>query len=77
MENIFINAAFISTIFLIMKFFEMRIVEKENKPLKFLVRDTLLVYFAVLTCYFLSKQFTTIIHTNKNSPEIFTDNPNF
>jgi len=77
MKNIFINSAFISIIFLIMKFFEMRIVEKENKPLKFLVRDTLLVYFSVLTWYFLSKQFSAIVQTNKNSPEIFTDNPNF
>ena len=77
MKNIFINSAFVSIIFLILKFFEMRVIEKENKPLKFLVRDTLLVYFSVLTWYFLSKQFTTIIDTNKNSPEIFTDNPNF
>jgi len=77
MKNIFINSAFVSIIFLIMKFFEMRIVEKENKPLKFLVRDTLLVYFSVLIWYFLSKQFSAIVHTNKNSPEIFTDNPNF
>lgn len=77
MKNIFINSAFISIIFLIMKFFEMRIVEKENKPLKFLVRDTLLVYFSVLTWYFLSNQFNAIVQSNKNSPEIFTDNPNF
>ena len=48
MENIFIIAAVISFIFLIIKFIEMRFVEKESKPLKLLIRDTLVVYISVI-----------------------------
>ena len=48
MDNIFFIAAVISVIFLISKFIEMRFVEKENKPLKLLIRDALLVYFSVV-----------------------------
>ena len=45
MYNIFIFAGIISIIFLIIKFIEMRMIDKEPKPLKFLIRDSLLVYF--------------------------------
>ena len=38
MDNIFIIAAIISVIFVIAKFIEMRFIEKEAKPLKFLIR---------------------------------------
>ena len=44
MENIFIIAAIISVIFFIAKFIEMRFLDKDPKPLKLLVRDSLLVY---------------------------------
>ena len=47
MDNIFIVAAIISLVFFISKFIEMRFVEKETKPLKLLIRDSLLVYFSV------------------------------
>ena len=43
MDNIFTFATVISFIFLIVKFIEMRFVEKESKPLKLLIRDALLV----------------------------------
>ena len=46
MENLFINAAIVSVIFLLIKFGEMRIIKKENKPLKELVRDAFIVYFS-------------------------------
>jgi hypothetical protein len=44
MNNIFLIAAVMSFIFLIIKFIEMRFVEKESKPLKELIRDAILVY---------------------------------
>jgi hypothetical protein len=37
MDNIFIIAAVISTVFLILKFIEMRFVDAESKPLKLLL----------------------------------------
>ena len=48
MENIFVVAGIISVIFFIVKFLEMRFVEKESKPLKILVRDTLVVYVSIV-----------------------------
>ena len=63
MDNIFIIAGIISVIFLIAKFIEMRFVEKENKPLKLLIRDALLVYFSVVSGYFILEQINPMIQT--------------
>jgi hypothetical protein len=81
MSNIFITASIISIIFLIVKFIEMRFVDKENKPLKFLIRDTLLVYFSVIAGSFVLEQLKPVIHAGENvlisSPQVFTGNPEF
>ncbi len=80
MDNIFVIAMVISVFFMITKFVEMRFIEKENKPLKFLVRDSLLVYFSVILGYFVINQATPLMDTisggNASTP-IFTDNPEF
>ena len=78
MSNIFITAGIISIIFLIVKFIEMRFVDKENKPLKFLIRDTLLVYFSVIAGHFVLEQLKPIqIGGQRATPLVFTDNPEF
>jgi hypothetical protein len=81
MENIFFIAAIISVVFVITKFIEMRFIERENKPLKLLVRDALLVYFSVILGYFIINQATPIINGvtegGTNVTPIFTDNPEF
>ena len=80
MDNIFFIAAVISVIFLISKFIEMRFVEKENKPLKLLIRDALLVYFSVVFGYFIIGQINPILQGGSNASYItpvFTDNPGF
>jgi len=79
MDNIFIIAGVISVIFLIAKFIEMRFVEKENKPLKLLIRDSLLVYFSVVSGYFILEQINPMIQNGGGSAitPVFTDNPEF
>jgi hypothetical protein len=80
MDNIFINAAIISVIFLIAKFIEMRFIEKESKPLKLLIRDALLVYFSVVFGYFIKGQINPLLKSgSKNSvvTPVFTDSPGF
>ena len=77
MSNIFVNSAVISIIFLITKFLEMRFIEKESKPLKILIRDSLIVYFSVIACHYLLIQVNPIMHTGGSIPQIFTDNPDF
>jgi hypothetical protein len=66
----------ISVIYLISKFIEMRFVDKESKPLKLLIRDTILVYFSVLFGNFISEQLKPMTHEG-TVPQVFTDNPGF
>jgi hypothetical protein len=77
MSNIFVTSAIISFVFLIIKFLEMRFVEKESKPLKLLIRDTLIVYFSIIAGHYLLIQINPIIHSGGSVPQIFTDNPDF
>jgi len=77
MNNIFVFATIISIVFFISKFIEMRFVEKESKPLKLLIRDTLLVYFSVIVGNFLVDQLIPVINLTDSSPDVFTDNPEF
>jgi hypothetical protein len=76
--NIFIVAGVISVIFFVIKFIEMRFVEKESKPLKYLVRDSLLVYFSVISGHFVLEQVHSVegVETVK-APTVFTGNPEF
>lgn len=79
MDNIFLSAGFISVIFFIAKFLEMRYIDQENKPLKVLVRDTLVVYVSVVIGYFFIQQLSPVINETiiPSSPIAFTDNPPF
>ena len=80
MDKIFVIAAIISVIFLISKFIEMRFVEKETKPLKFLIRDSLLVYFSVVFGDFVIGQVNPMIKGGSSAStvtQVFTDNPGF
>lgn len=74
---IFIIAAVISVIFLISKFIEMRFIEKETKPLKLLIRDSLLVYFSVVFGDFIIGQIIPMIKDVKTVTPVFIDNPGF
>ena len=75
MDNIFVFSGIISIVFLIMKFIEMRFIEKENKPLKLLIRDTLVVFISVMTGQYIIEQLAPI--NIIKSPAVFTDNPGF
>ena len=79
MDNIFLVAGFISAIFFIGKFLEMRYIEKESKPLKFLIRDSLLVYISVVSGSFIIEQLNPVINETIHNinPVAFTDNPPF
>ena len=79
MDNIFLIAGIISVIFFIAKFLEMRYVEQEPKPLKVLVRDSLLVYVSVVLGSFIIDQLNPVINESvvPLEPLAFTDNPPF
>ena len=66
----------ISVCYLLFKFIDMRFVLKENKPLKILVRDTVLVYLSVILGSFVISQIGESNITSK-LPEVFTNDPGF
>ena len=76
MENLFINAAIVSVVFLLMKFGEMRLIKKENKPLKELVRDAFIVYFSYVIGIFILDQISST-ELNTEATKIFIDAPGF
>jgi len=80
MDNIFIIAALISFVYIIVKFIEMRFIEKDNKPLKLLIKDTLVVYLCVLFGNFIIDQINPSLlgeETGNVATQVFTDTPGF
>jgi len=80
MDNIFMFALIVSIVFFIVKFIEMRFLDKEPKPLKFIVRDTLVVYFSVVFGNFILEQVEPMLNDGAEISKItpvFTDNPGF
>jgi hypothetical protein len=79
MDNIFLVAGIISVIFFIAKFLEMRYIDNEPKPLKILIRDSLLVYISVIIGSFILVQLNPIINVGDLSvtPLAFTDDAPF
>lgn len=80
MTNIFVSSAIISIIFTIAKIIEMKTIENETKPLKVLLKDSLLVYFSVIISSFLIEQIQQLMNgvaSNNAITPVFTDNPGF
>ena len=75
-NSIFLTAVAVAVAYLIFRFIEMRFILKENKPLKVLTRDTLLVYLSVLLGHFVMQQLGGADLTIK-VPEVFTNEPDF
>jgi hypothetical protein len=76
MDNaIFLTSVCISIVYLLFKFIEMRFVLKENKPMKLLFRDTIIVYFSVVIGYLVYNQFNE--QTIEKATEVFTNAPGF
>ena len=72
-------AFIIALVYLVTKFLEMRFIIKENKEVKVLFRDSLLVYFSVVVGEFLLGQLTPLseLMNGGNDAKAFTNAPNF
>jgi hypothetical protein len=80
MENIFVLSTLISIVYFLAKFIEMRFVLKEIKPLKFLIRETLLVYLSTVVGLFIANQFDmmkSVANSVGGGVSVFVDNPGF
>jgi hypothetical protein len=79
MTEVFVYALAISTVFFLFKFLEMKFVpDDEKKPLKVLVKETLLVYFASISGIYLYSQFDSKdVKVGGKATMAFVDNPAF
>ena len=77
MENVLIQAGIIAFLYLLIKFGEMRFVLKENKPVKHLLRDAIIVYISAFLGLYVIDQFLLQGEVGKAAPKAFTDNPSF
>ena len=88
MENLFLFAIFTTAFFVLLKIVEMKTLEKEMKPLKFVVRDAAMAFAASLAAAFTAfysrnsvSDFLNIVTENKvlstETTQIFTDAPGF
>jgi len=84
MMDQFLTSLVISFVYLIVKFVEMRFIEEENKPLKYLIRDTLFVFFSSFAGLFVLEQLKPIMGTSigggegvKSIPPVFVEDPGF
>jgi len=76
MKQVFILALVISIIFIISKFIEYKFIENEQKNIKYIIRDALIVYISVCGGSYILEQlpFNEIV---KPAVSVFTDPPNF
>ena len=90
MENMLIVAIITTVLFFAIKFVEMRFIDKQNgmKPLKFLVRDLVIVFVSSLMTGFIffnsNRQISEFVNTitdtkviTEGAAQVFTDAPGF
>ena len=77
--NQILTSSVISVIYFVLKFIEMRLILKENKPLKDLIKDTVLVFIASTLCLIILEQFNLneLIGNIKVAPSVFVSKPDF
>jgi hypothetical protein len=77
MNNMFANAGIIAVVYSLIKFVEMRMILKESRPVKELLRDTIMVYLSAIAGMFIIDQMGSITTTGKQSANVFVGNPEF
>lgn len=77
MENYFIESGIISFIYLLIKFVEMRMVKKETKEIKELIRDTIIVYLSAIVGLYIIHEFMPNNSVIKTFTNVFLDKPDF
>jgi len=89
MEKVLIFAITITILFCILKFLEMKYIDREIKPLKFFVRDAIMVFSSSIFCIYILLQydknitdlFAVITESRVFSPDdtttVFTGEPGF
>lgn len=76
MNNTIITAIFVSLLFILFKIIESRFIEKNDKPMKELIRDTLIVSISTLIAVYSIENLyvSSVIETSTNA---FVGKPDF
>tara|TARA_B100001057_G_C22848043_1_gene949833 strand:- start:14 stop:280 length:267 start_codon:yes stop_codon:yes gene_type:complete len=88
MEKLLIISAFMAAIYFLLKMLEMKFIDKEFKPLKYVIRDTVYVFISGLLCLFIFlnlngsiNNFMDVVTNSKSSSlkatQVFTGEPEF
>ena len=88
MEKEFILATFVTLMFSVLKFIEMKYIDKDSKPMKLFVRDSIIVFICTLLSAYLFFSFDGYITDffnvvtdskviNPANTQVFTDVPGF
>lgn len=88
MEQIILIAILVTILYCILKFLEMKFIEKDVKPVKHVVRDAIIVMFSSIVVQFIFanlgnsvSEFFSVITNTKTletvTPVVFTDSPGF
>lgn len=75
MKNIFYISTIITIVYFLLKFIEIKYILNEDKTLKELLRETIMVYLSILTGIFIYNQFSDN-NTDKNI-NVFLDKAPF
>jgi hypothetical protein len=88
MEREFILSALVTLLFSVLKFIEMKYIDKETRPMKLFVRDSIIVFVCTLVCSYAFFSFDVYITDffnvvtdskviNPANTQVFTDVPGF
>ena len=67
----------IAVCYLAFKIIETKFITKDEKPIKMIFRDTLIVYIASLCGFFVFSQVEPITDNIKTTPNVFVNDPDF
>jgi hypothetical protein len=77
MEMKFTISLAIAIVYVLFKIVEMKILEKKQKPLKPVFKDSIIVFISCLFGLFVMDQVNIAPKSNDHSSNVFVDNPDF
>jgi len=77
MEKYILHSGIIAFIYILMKFVEMRVIKKDKKDVKDLIRDTIIVYLSAIVGLYIISEFMPSESVIKTVTNVFTDTPGF
>lgn len=77
MEKYILHSGIIAFIYILMKFVEMRMIKRDKKEVRELIRDTIIVYLSAIVGLYIISEFMPSESVIKTVTNVFTDTPGF